>query len=104
MTSSSPISPRTVPRNGPMYGSPDNQNGAALAIDSAGRIAVTGTLHGLTDFGGGTLTETGFADAVFTAEGEHMWSKNFGDDFHQLATRSPNGEIVLAGSAASTTD
>lgn len=66
--------------------------GARIATDSAGNVFVAGTLTGDADFGGGALTGVN-ADvyvAKFTKDGQHVWSKRFGDSNVQGA-----GSVVV---------
>lgn len=67
-------------------------SGAGVAADSAGNVFVTGTLTGDADFGGGVLTGVGgdVFIAKFTKDGNHLWSKKFGDTDVQSA-----GQIAL---------
>ncbi|MDC0669375.1 hypothetical protein [Nannocystis radixulma] len=92
------------------FGDIENQAGLGLAVDSAGRIAVVGGFYQTVDFGGGPLTQEGFIDAyvvVFDGDGEHVWSRDFGDDAHQVAydvAITPADELVVIGTSAGTSD
>jgi hypothetical protein len=83
---------------------------AALALDAAQNVVVTGTLDGAADFGGGRLKSAGLTD-VFVAkldpEGKHLWSRRFGDTAEQEAggvAVALDGSVVLAGSFEGTVD
>ena len=57
--------------------------GAALALDSAGDVFVTGQFFGTVDFGGGAVTNLSTFVQVFVAKfsgasGSHVWSKRLG--------------------------
>lgn len=73
------------------WGDTDNQEGAALAVDPAGDVYVTGLLYGTMNLGGGPLTSAGNWDiflAKFTEGGSHVWSQRFGD---ANKYQNPNG-------------
>lgn len=60
-----------------------------IASDEWGNVIVSGSFDGTVDFGGGPLTSAGAGDIFvvkFGADGNHLWSKNFGDaGIHQTA-------------------
>jgi hypothetical protein len=68
-----------------------------------GNIALTGSLLGPVNFGGGALAETGSYDifaAKFSASGAHLWSKRFGvlyDDHGNAIVMDAGGNIIMAG-------
>ncbi|WP_437757085.1 hypothetical protein [Sorangium sp. So ce1389] len=76
-----------------------------VAVDPAGLIATTGSTHGSSvDFGGGPLVgqEDGIDAfvAVFTADGDHVWSARIGADSDQYADHvavDAAGNVVVAG-------
>ncbi len=75
-----------------------------LSSDGAGHLLLTGQLTKTADFGGGSLTSAGGADvlvAKLDLDGNHLWSKRFGDAEDQLALSGATdsaGNVVLAGS------
>ena len=77
--------------------------GQAVAVDSAGNIALTGTILDGVDFGGGPLGPTGSNDpyvAKFTSGGVHVWSKRFAgsyDDHGQGIVMDVDGNVVFTG-------
>jgi len=82
--------------------------GAGMAIDSAGNVVLAGEFSGTVDFGGGPLTAAGDYDmfvAKFDANGNHVWSKGFGDAGHDVAGPSVDsaGNVVLVGRCAAGT-
>ncbi|HEU5154819.1 MAG TPA: PKD domain-containing protein [Gemmatimonadales bacterium] len=86
---------------GTSYGYGDLARGVAL--DTSGNIALTGSILGPVDFGGGPLAETGSYDifaAKFSASGAHMWSKRFGvlyDDHGDAIAMDAGGNIIAVG-------
>ena len=74
-----------------------------VALDATGNIALTGSLVGPLDFGGGPLVENGSYDifvAKFSASGAHLWSKRFGvlyDDSGNAIVMDAGGNIIAAG-------
>jgi hypothetical protein len=59
-----------------------------VAVDGAGNVLLTGDFDGTVDFGGGPLTSAGSDDifvAKLDAQGNHLWSKRFGDSYYQQA-------------------
>ena len=66
-----------------------NQRGFDIACDECGNVIVTGWFEGTVDFGGGPLTSAGAEDMFvvkFDVDGNHLWSKRFGDaGIHQAA-------------------
>ncbi len=85
------------------FGDAATQSGYAIAADASGNAIITGSLAGSTDFGGGTLTETGYGDvfiAKFGSGGNHLWSKRFGDAQYQAAFAlgaDASGNVFAAG-------
>ena len=82
----------------------------SAAIDAAGNVVLTGFFDGTVDFGGGALTSAGAHD-VFLAEldpeGNHLWSRRFGDAASQWAYSTAidaSGDVVLAGYFEGTLD
>ena len=93
------------------FGSTGNDEGKAVAFDTAGNMVVTGSFKGSVDFGGGPLVAHGsYADiyiAKYSASGVHLWSKSFGgnvDDKGLDVAIDSSGNIVLTGYFALTVD
>ncbi len=86
---------------GTSYGFGDIPRGVSL--DASGNIALTGSILGPVDFGGGALAESGSYDifaAKFSASGVHLWSKRFGvlyDDHGNAIAMDAGGNILMAG-------
>ncbi len=76
-----------------------------LAIGPEDRVALTGTTRGPASFGGQELADgqTGDEDifvAVLDKDGEHVWSRRFGDEANQRpygVAFDPQGRVVVAG-------
>ena len=74
-----------------------------IAPAGAGEVWLAGTLHTSADLGGGDLYSHGHGDVVlarFTGDGEHLWSRRYGDPGHQevrAAAEMPDGGLVIAG-------
>jgi hypothetical protein len=86
------------------FGSAVADEGAySVAVAADGAIAVTGPFNADTDFGGGLLTNAGGGDvfvAKLGADGEHLWSKGFGDAGMQWGTGvrfDPSGNVIVIG-------
>ncbi|HRI65948.1 MAG TPA: hypothetical protein PK156_16990, partial [Polyangium sp.] len=86
------------------FGDASSQNTLAAKVDSAGNVVVTGLLDGTANFGGGPLTTAGLLDvflAKFDTDGNHLWSKRFGDSTTQNAGSvaiDNAGNVVIVGS------
>lgn len=92
------------------FGDADNQDVFSVAVDTAGNVFITGFIQGATDFGGGSLTSAGGRDiylAKFDANGNHLWSRLFGDAAAQIgrgvATDS-SGDVAMVGEFNGTVD
>jgi hypothetical protein len=88
----------------------NGQSALATAVDSAGNVAITGYMNGTVDFGGGPLTGAGGTD-IFVAKldpnGNHVWSKRFGDANDQEALSiaiDTAGNVVITGKFFSVVD
>jgi hypothetical protein len=92
------------------FGSGNDQEGAAVAVDGTGAIFAAGRFESTVNFGGSTLSSVGGHDvflAKFTGAGTHTWSKRFGSALDQAATAlavDATGDIVALGNFASTID
>jgi hypothetical protein len=86
---------------GTSYGYGDVSRGVSL--DASGNIALTGSILGPVDFGGGALAENGSYDifvAKFSTSGAHLWSKRFGvlyDDHGDAIVMDAGGNVIVAG-------
>jgi Beta-propeller repeat len=77
-----------------------------LAVDARGNIYVQGVFRDTADWGGKPLTAHGGSDndivlAKYDANGDHLWSQNFGNAFNDVAgglTVDPAGNITMVGS------
>lgn len=94
------------------FGSTSDESGMRVAFDGAGNLVVAAYGHSALDFGGGVLQSGGGYDlfvARYSPDGEHLWSKRFGDGSnqfrygHALAVDAA-GEIVVAGEFQGTID
>jgi hypothetical protein len=74
-----------------------------VVADPWGNVVVTGNAQGPVDFGGGPLPWTGSEDIVLAkldSNGNHVWSRSFGDAAAQYATSvatDASGSVILAG-------
>lgn len=77
--------------------------GRAVAVDADDNIVLAGDFHESIVLGGKTLTSAGNADvllAKFDADGKLLWSRSFGDHFHDFTVGlalDHNGHIVMTG-------
>ena len=91
------------------FGGASDQSGKAVAM-SASRIAITGAFAGTIDLGGGSLVSAGSTDgyvAMFDRQGDHLWSKSFGDAQAQSAQAvalDAAGNVFVAGEVSGTAD
>ena len=77
-----------------------------VAVDANGNIYVQGHFADVADWGGKPLKAGGGSDndvvlAKYDANGDHVWSKNFGNMFNDVAggiTVDPAGNITIVGS------
>jgi len=82
-----------------------------IAVDPATNdIIITGSLSGVIDLGGGPLASTGSTDmllARYTADGEHVWSRRFGDSSSQdgnAVVIDGDGMIYVTGEVTGSID
>lgn len=86
-----------------LYGGNGDDNSWAMATDSDGNVLISSEFNGTIDFGGGTFTSAGGTDiylARFDINGNHLWSKTFGDgsdQFGRAVEIAPNGDILICG-------
>jgi hypothetical protein len=77
-----------------------------LALDPRGSIYAQGHFKDRSDWGGGNLVAGGGSDndvvlAKYDSNGDHQWSKRFGNAFNDVAgglTVDPNGNVTMVGS------
>lgn len=80
--------------------------GGDVALDPSGDILIASSSFGNMDFGGGDLVGAGGTDifvAKLTADGQHVWSKRFGDSQPQAAygiAVDGLGDVFVAGDLA----
>jgi len=91
------------------FGDSSGQRSTGIAVDSSGDVVIVGALWGAVDFGDGELQSAGNGDvfaAKFSASGEAVWSRRFGDATVQyaedVATNPVTGDVVLVGWFAGT--
>ena len=81
-----------------------------VAVDGAGNVVFTGSLHGTKDFGGGPLTGSGGGDIFavkLDSNANHLWSRVFGDtgvDAGRGVAVDSAGNVVLTGAFHGTVD
>lgn len=86
------------------FGDGNDQRGTGLAVDGSGNLVTTGVLYGSINFGGGVLTSAGLGDvtlAKLDANGNHVWSKRFGDAGAQSGAAvavDASGNVTATGS------
>lgn len=93
------------------FGDDASQSVNAVAVDELGAVYVTGAFSGTTDFGGGPVDAAGTSDDLFVAKydtnGDHLWSRRFGDSGTQsgygLALGS-EGEVIVVGDFSGSID
>jgi hypothetical protein len=95
-----------------MYGNPvwslragdsSNQYGEKLVVDAQGNLILLARVYGMIDLGGGLLDTKGAGDLVVAkldSDGQHIWSRVFGDKDQQRAQRvalDTQGNVYLTG-------
>jgi len=91
---------------GKTFGGAQGDSGKAVAVDPAGNVVLTGEMGSAVDFGGGALPFGGATDvflASFTAAGNYVWAKSFGNTAAQTAggvAVDAAGSVVLTGDVA----
>lgn len=93
------------------FGDEAAQTITSVAVDELGGVYVTGGFSGTTDFGGGPLVAAGTSEDLFVAkydtDGDHVWSRRFGDTGNQRGTGidvGPGGEVVVTGNFTGSID
>jgi hypothetical protein len=92
------------------FGDADDQEGVSIAVDGVDDVLVTGIFRGSVDFGGGALLSAGGSDifvAKLDANGNHQWSKAFGDPDEQRAfgvAVDSTGSVVVTGNFQGSVD
>ena len=86
------------------YGDAEDQKAAALAVNEAGDIALTGSARGTIDFGNvpwtGSATDSDVFIAKLSREGQSQWSRRYGDSCDQNGSAvalTPTGDVFIAG-------
>jgi hypothetical protein len=77
-----------------------------VAVDGNSNVLIQGVFRDTADFGGTPLKAGGGSDndvvlAKYDTNGDHVWSKNFGNSFNDVAgglAVDPSGGITIAGS------
>jgi hypothetical protein len=87
-----------------------DQTAFGVAVDAQGNVLVTGSFHGVIDWGGGPLVSAGGAD-IFLVKldpmGKQIWAKRFGDTSDQAAAAvavNAAGQIWITGSITGNVD
>ncbi|WP_437538932.1 hypothetical protein WME79_22755 [Sorangium sp. So ce726] len=102
------LDPDGTPRWSKRFGGALNQTGLDIDTDGHGALHVLAALDGTVDFGGGALTaSSGIAVAKLDPDGQHIWSRQFGDGMslvHYQIAADDQGNTVLTGSFGGTID
>lgn len=91
--------------SGKVFGDASNQEATGIAVDSTGRVLITGYLSGTANFGGNDLSSTGPNDrdvflAAFSDQNFPLFSKRWGDESLQEGTSvavDAQDDILLTG-------
>lgn len=84
--------------------------GDSVAVETNGRVYVTGHFSGIDDWGAGLLTSNGQDDiflASFTSDGVPRWSRHFGSPLTDIGTgvaTDTDGNVHLTGIFEEATD
>lgn len=84
------------------FGDAEYQYSKQVAFDGSGNVFLTGNIFGVVDFGGGPLSYAlgDISLAKFDVNGNHLWSKRFGDAYAQNAqavATDGSGNVVISG-------
>jgi Beta-propeller repeat len=104
------LAPDGTPIWAKVFGSGTNVSARGVAVDPQGNIVLAGQFFGSVNFGGQSFQSVGpNFDDVFVAkldpQGNHLWSKSFGDKDSQFANAvavGPTGDIAVVGGFQST--
>ena len=86
------------------FGGAGEQRGTAVVATASGTV-IAASASGALDLGGGELTELGNASspdcaiASFSSDGEHRFSRRFGDCVARGLAVGVDGDLILAGSS-----
>ena len=91
------------------FGDSVYQSGTCVTADQWGNVTIAGTLRGTVNFGGGNLIGAGSNDIFvvsFYQNGNHNWSKSFGDAESQVVRDITNyaGHPIIIGEFGGTVD
>jgi len=92
------------------FGDANSQWSSAVAADDKGNVFLAGYFTGTIDLGGGPLTSAGAEDifvAKFNANGNHRWSRRFGDASSQKlrgVAFDHRGNVLITGGFMGTID
>ncbi|WP_437736665.1 hypothetical protein [Sorangium sp. So ce1335] len=90
------------------FGATGDQHGSAVAVDEANNIVFTGSTTGVVSFGGQNLPAGGGLDfplVKLDKDGNHIWSKSFGDAEDQLGlaiATSSRSEVLCTATVRGT--
>jgi fibronectin type 3 domain-containing protein len=92
------------------FGSTADDRGQTVAVDGQGRVAVTGSFYGSTNFGGGNIASklccggaTSTMDifvSQYAPSGAYLWSRVIGSDSDEAGkgvASDPSGNVALTG-------
>lgn len=101
------LDPAGVPLWSKRFGDTLEQNGRAVALDSAGNIILAGDFRGTIDFGGWPLSadDSDMFIAKLDPDGNHLWSHGIGGAGRQIAhdvAVDPADHIVIVGAMMGT--
>ena len=94
------------------FGDPawDDDEALDVAVDAQGNVIIVGFFDGNLDFGCGTVTSGGWADAFaakLSPDGDCLWSRGFGDSNYQVAfgvAVDGQGNVLVVGRFAGNID
>ncbi|HTN86652.1 MAG TPA: hypothetical protein VL242_23295 [Sorangium sp.] len=92
------------------FGATGDQRGTSLAVDKTNNIVFTGSTTGTVSFGGRNLSAGGGTDfplVKLDEDGNHVWSKSFGDAQDQsglAVATSPFAEVLCTAAIKGTVD
>jgi hypothetical protein len=92
------------------FGDGSAQNPHGVAVDGTGNVLLAGDFTGSVDFGAGALQSAGGTDvfvAALSPDGDHRWSRRFGDPSSQTAMHiaiDAQGNALVSGYFTGTID